>query len=393
MPVYMPPGTITNFGTFNKNLQVNIEYVDGYPRLGKPKREVPIGMFVFNAIVEDAIMAYGGAAMMATTTGTRLARLASIVLKSTARAAKAARTAAQGTKVVKQATKALKNAKTAVKKAIPKSSVAKRAELYKAQGYHKYTESTEVKEAFAKLEELAEKNKEFREVLNKVYDGVKRGTQEGIKAKNARLRMTPGWDHSEENEKYVFDKYNITPEFLDLLRGQEEYKEPEIISSKDFYYKQDLEERERVRRWRAEGKLTFAQPTYTKEEKLANEERQAIIDRQNKLLAMQITGRDENYNYILPTKENLTPKVNTQPNTQVNTQPNTQVNTQPNTQVNTQPNTRTKYQSDYTQDNRDYNNFNFGNNRPIIDNDWLNVNSNNVNNIDSEKLQNFVENE
>ena len=142
-----------------------------------------------------------------------------------------------------------------------------------------------------------------------------------------------------------------------------------------------------------------------KRRKLANEERQAIIDRQNKLLAMQTTGRDENYNYILPTKENLTPKVNTppntqvntqvntQPNTQVNTQPNAQVNTQQNTQVNTQPNTRTKYQSDYTQDNRDYNNLNFGNNRPIIDYDWLNVNSNNVNNIDSEKLQNFVENE
>ena len=30
---------------------------------------------------------------------------------------------------------------------------------------------------------MAEKSEEFREVLNKVYDGVKRGTKEGIKAK------------------------------------------------------------------------------------------------------------------------------------------------------------------------------------------------------------------
>ena len=122
------------------------------------------------------------------------------------------------------------------------------------------------------------------------------------------------------------------------------------------------------------------------------------LDRENKLLAMKLTGRDENWNYILPTKENLTPKphLTSKVNTQVNTQTNTQVNTQTNTQVNTQVNTQTKYpkqnQSNYI-NNRDYSNYNFGNHRPTIDNDWLNVNSNNVNNIDSEKLQNFVENQ
>ena len=97
---------------------------------------------------------------------------------------------------------------------------------------------------------------------------------------------------------------------------------------------------------------------------------------------MQLTGRDENWNYILPTMENLTPKPH--------------LTSKVNTQVNTQTNTQTKYpkqnQSNYI-DNRDYSNFNFGNNRPTIDNDWFNVNSNNVNNIDSEKLQNFVENQ
>ena len=42
-------------------------------------------------------------------------------------------------------------------------------------------------------------------------------------------------------------------------------------------------------------------------------------------------------------------------------------------------------------DQRDYNNFNFNNQTPRVNQDWLQVNQNNVENIDGEKLQNFVE--
>jgi hypothetical protein len=406
----MPPGTITNFGAFDKNLSVSVRYIDGYPVSGPPIKEVPLGMFVFDAIVEDAIMAYGGSAVMATRTGARIARLTSIVLKSAARAAKMAKTTARGTKLAKQATTALKNAKSAIKKAVPKSSVAKRAEIYKAQGYQKYTESQEVKDAFNQLEELASKSEEFREVLKRVYDAAKRGTQQGVKARNARLRSpNPGWDHSKENEKYVFDKYNITPEFVGLLEDDEEYEEPKIQTSREFYYKQDLEERERVRKWREEGKLTFTQPTFTKEEKLANEERQAVIDEQNKRLAMQITGRDENYNYIYPSKKDIS-KDNTPTNTSSNTPTNTSSNTPSNNSRNTPSNTpsntsrnvpitsntavthiaKTKQTNNWI-DQRDYNNFNFNNQTPSVNQDWLQVNQNNVENIDGEKLQNYVE--
>ena len=409
----MPPGAITNFGTFDKNLHLNIDYVDGYPVLGKPKEPESLGKFIFNAIIDEVLYTYGGGEYMDTVTmndnslAANLARLASFVANTGMAVARLGQKTAKAIKVTGKATKTSKAANR-LKTALPKTARQKREEIYKAQGYKEYKETKEEKAAFNTLHEIADNNDEFAVLVDNIYSKVKNGTETGIKKRNERLKSpNSGQQHIDENEKFVFNKNETT----------EEYKEPEITSSKDFYYQQDLEERERVRRWRAEGKLTFAQPTYTKEEKLANEERQAIIDRQNKLLAMQLTGRDENWNYILPTKENLTPKVNTPPNTQVNTQPNTQVNTQPNTQpntqvntqpntqpntqvntqpntqVNTQPNTRTQYQSDYTQDNRDYNNFNFGNNRPIIDYDWLNVNSNNVNNIDSEKLQNFVENE
>ena len=56
---------------------------------------------------------------------------------------------------------------------------------------------------------MAERSKEFRDVLNKVYDGVKKGTKEGIGAKNARLRSpNPGWDHSDETKNIFL--INIT---------------------------------------------------------------------------------------------------------------------------------------------------------------------------------------
>ena len=108
MPVFLPPGTITNFGTFNKNLHLTVRNVYGYQVLAPPEKQTPIVQFLFYTIVEDAIIAYGGSAMLATETGTRLARLASMVAQAAARAAKPAKTAVQSTKVVKQATQAMK---------------------------------------------------------------------------------------------------------------------------------------------------------------------------------------------------------------------------------------------------------------------------------------------
>lgn len=402
MTVWTPPGTISNYGAFDKNLRIRTKQVDGYTVYagveGKGRQEPDLGLggFIFNAIVEDSILALGGGAIMATETGIRLARLAALVGRGVAAGAKVAKTAAQGTKLAKNTAKAIKTArtaagkaKTAVKNRLPKTPEAARREIYKAQGYKEYVETKADKELFSKLHQFEANNPEFKDVLDRVYESVKRGAKQGVKIKNQRLRApNPGWDYTEENEnalKYVFNQDEIT---------EEDEPEIPIQTARDYFYKLDQIQNEREKKWREEGKATFSQPTFTDEEKLANEKRQADIDRENKLLAMQLTGRDENWNYILPTKENLTPKPYLTPtvNTHVNTQVNTQRNTQVNTQVNTQTNTQKKYQSSYI-DNRDYSNFNFGNNRPTIDNDWLNVNSNNVNNIDSEKLQNFVENQ
>ena len=222
---------------------------------------------------------------------------------------------------MKAAKTAAGKAKTAVKKALPKTPEAARKEIYKAQGYKEYVETKADKEVFSKLHEFEANNPEFRDVLNRVYKSVERGAKQGVKIKNQRLRApNAGWDYSEENDnalKYVFNKNEITEEATD---------KPEIPNetARDYFYKQTQIQKERVKKWREEEKATFSQPTFTKEEKLANEKRQADIDTQNKLLAMKLTGRDENWNYIFPTKENLTPKphLTSKVNTQVNTQTN-----------------------------------------------------------------------
>ena len=43
-------------------------------------------------------------------------------------------------------------------------------------------------------------------------------------------------------------------------------------------------------------------------------------------------------------------------------------------------------------DRRNYNQFNFHNQSPVINNDWKSVNDKYVDKIDGEKLQNYVEN-
>ena len=162
MPVYIPPGAITNTGAFNKNLVITTTQVNGYTVYTPSKKTENLGGFVFNAIVEDAIMELGGNAIGATKTGLRLARLAGLLAKTTARGVKTAKTAVQGTKLAKNTANTIKTARTAVKKALPKTPEATRKEIYKAQGYKEYVETKADKEIFSKLHEFENNNPEFK---------------------------------------------------------------------------------------------------------------------------------------------------------------------------------------------------------------------------------------
>ena len=117
MPYRVPTGTITNTGAFNKNLVVTTKQVNGYNVYSRPTQVETLGQFIANAIIEDAILTLGGGALMATETGIRLARLATLVAKGVARGAKVAKTAVQGTKIAKNTAKAIKTAKTTAGKA------------------------------------------------------------------------------------------------------------------------------------------------------------------------------------------------------------------------------------------------------------------------------------
>ena len=102
------------------------------------------------------------------------------------------------------------------------------------------------------------------------------------------------------------------------------------------------------------------------------------------------TGTDKNSNYVYPSQKDLN-KVNTPTNTPTNTSGNTssKVPITSNTAV-THIATKKPPVHNWI-DQRDYNNFNFYNQTPRVNQDWLQVNQNNVENIDGEKLQNFVE--
>ena len=100
---------------------------------------------------------------------------------------------------------------------------------------------------------------------------------------------------------------------------------------------------------------------------------------------------------------------NTQGNAHQNTQGNAHQNTQGNTTINTQGNTTTSTQNIKRKstnsglkqrkpihnwiDKRNYNQFIFHDETPTINNDWLSVNQNYKDNIDGEKLQNYISNE
>ena len=102
------------------------------------------------------------------------------------------------------------------------------------------------------------------------------------------------------------------------------------------------------------------------------------------------TGTDKNSNYVYPSQKDLN-KVNTPTNTSGNTSSKTpsKVPITSNTAV-THIATKKSRVHNWI-DQRDYNNFNFNNQTPRVNQDWLQVNQNNVENIDGEKLQNFVE--
>ena len=129
----------------------------------------------------------------------------------------------------------------------------------------------------------------------------------------------------------------------------------------------------------------------------------------------------KNPNYIYPSEAQGNTQGNTALNTQGNTPKNTQgnitkntqgniiKNTQGNTTKNTQGNTPTIIQNSKRKsknsgsgqrksihnwiDKRNYNQFIFHDETPTINNDWLSVNQNYKDNIDGEKLQNYISNE
>ena len=73
MTVWTPPGTISNWGAFDKNLVIKTKQVDGYTVYAgsglKKEKDLGLGGFIFNAIVEDAILTLGGGAVGATKIG------------------------------------------------------------------------------------------------------------------------------------------------------------------------------------------------------------------------------------------------------------------------------------------------------------------------------------
>jgi hypothetical protein len=130
----------------------------------------------------------------------------------------------------------------------------------------------------------------------------------------------------------------------------------------------------------------------------------------------------KNPNYIYPSEAQGNTQGNTALNTQGNTPQNTQgnitkntqgniiKNTQGNTTKHTQGNTPTIIQNIKRKsktnletrqrksihnwiDKRNYNQFIFHDETPTINNDWLSVNQNYKDNIDGEKLQNYISNE
>ena len=193
-----------------------------------------------------------------------------------------------------------------------------------------------------------------------------------------------------ENASIAYKIYDKTKTGLDLLNK---------ATAKDYFYELDQIQYEREKKWREEEKANFSQPTFTDEEKLANEKRQADIDEQNKLLAMQLTGRNKNWNYIYPSKNDVNKGI-TSTTTPTTTSATTSSNKSSKTTSNVPITSNTAITHIATKkssvnnwiDNRDYNNFDFNNQTPSVNQDWLQVNQNNVENIDGEKLQNYVEN-
>ena len=110
---------------------------------------------------------------------------------------------------------------------------------------------------------------------------------------------------------------------------------------------------------------------------------------------MEITGRDKNWNYIYPSYQDAN-KGTTPGNTPSNTSSNNPSKTTSNVPITS--NTAITHiankkppVNNWT-DQRDYSNFNFNNQAPSVNQDWLQVNQNNVENIDGDKLQDYVEN-
>jgi len=341
MPVYVPPGTIRNFGAFDKDIPVYTKQVNGYTVLARPPKKKNLGSLVMFELIDLIVL--GGVSEMA------------IASKAAAAGVVVAEIAELVTEYVKLQSLGTDIAKTA-------ESVS-RAERIMAMAM----KGTEV---------VGTKGARVAEVATEMFP------------RTARLIAEHG---TIENASIAYKIYDKTKTGLDLLNKATEKQE----SAGDYFYKQTQIQKERVKKWRKEEQANFSQPTFTDEEKLANEKRQADIDEQNKLLAMQLTGRDKNWNYIYPSKNDVNKGI-TPTNTPTTTSSNKSSKTTSNVPITSNTaitHIATKKSSvNNWIDNRDYNNFDFNNQTPSVNQDWLQVNQNNVENIDGEKLQNYVEN-
>jgi len=284
MPVREPPGTIVNFGTFDKNLPVYTTQVDGFTVYSAPKKEMSVGGKIMFELIDMVVL--GGVSEMAI------------------------------------------------------ASKASQAGLAIAEITELITEYTKLQSLGTDIAKTTEAVTNAQKVMNMAVRGAETLGEKGAKVVEVATEMFPKTSEliakygTAENASIGYKIYDKTKTGLDLL-----------------------------------NKATEDQTTGTEK---------------------KTTSTDKNSNYVYPSQKDLN-KVNTPTNTPGNTSSKTpsKVPITSNTAV-THIATKKPPVHNWI-DQRDYNNFNFNNQTPRVNQDWLQVNQNNVENIDGEKLQNFVE--
>ena len=296
MPVREPPGTIVNFGAFDKNTPIYTTQVDGFTVLSAPPKKMSVGGKIMFELIDMVVL--GGVSEMAIA----------------AKASQAGMAIAEITELITEYTK-LQSLGTDIAKTTEAVTNAQRVMNMAVRG----------------AETVGEQGAKVAEVATEMFP------------KTARLIAKYG---TVENASIGYKIYDKTKTGLDLL-----------------------------------NKVTEDQTTDTekKTKTTGTDKNPALVnDLLSKLREDKTTTVEKNSNYVYPGQKDLN-KVNTPSKVPITS--NTAV-----THIATK-----KPPVHNWIDQRDYNNFNFYNQTPRVNQDWLQVNQNNVENIDGEKLQNFVE--